>query len=194
MKPIFTIHAGEYLVAAEIEKSFKDVTVWLPSKDTGIDLLLTDKLNKKTVSLQVKFSKDFTVTHIKEHFRPTIKGSGWWTLDKGKIENSSADYWVFILYSFESKTNDYVIITPQDLLMMFGKLERESNKIHSYIAVTTTGKAYETRGLSDAEMHSICSSDFSDADRDLTSYLNNWKPLLEKLRTGVQHSICSKQG
>jgi hypothetical protein len=34
MKPIFTIHAGEYLVAAEIEKSLKNVTVWLPSKDT----------------------------------------------------------------------------------------------------------------------------------------------------------------
>ena len=47
MKPIFTIHAGEYLVAAEIEKTLKEVTVWLPSKDTGIDLLLAYKSNKK---------------------------------------------------------------------------------------------------------------------------------------------------
>ena len=55
MKPIFTIHAGEYLVASYIEQKFKRFNVWIPSKDTGIDLLITDSNNKKTVSLQVKF-------------------------------------------------------------------------------------------------------------------------------------------
>ncbi len=112
MKPIFTIHAGEYLVAAEIEKSLKGVTVWLPSKDTGIDLLLTDKANKKTVSIQVKSSKDFSVTHAKEQFRPNIKGTGWWTLDRDKIKNSQAEYWIFILYSLVDRTHDLIIIKP----------------------------------------------------------------------------------
>src|SRR4051794_14495004 len=103
MKPIFTIHAGEYLVASEIEKKFRDYFIWLPSKDSGIDLLITNYNNTKTVSLQVKFSKDFNTTHAKEIFRPDIRGTGWWTLNSEKIQNSRADLWVFILYSFEKK-------------------------------------------------------------------------------------------
>ena len=78
MKPIFTIHAGEYLVASTLEKKFRDINIWLPSKDTGIDLLLINKTNTKTTSLQVKFSKDFSITHTKEIFRPNIRGAGWW--------------------------------------------------------------------------------------------------------------------
>ena len=98
MKPIFTIHEGEYLVATQIEEKFKNVNVWLPSKDTGIDLLLTDKSNKKMVSIQVKFSKDFNITHVEENLRKNIKGTGWWTLNKEKIKSSQADYWVFVLF------------------------------------------------------------------------------------------------
>ena len=41
MKPIFTIHAGEYLVGTYIEKNFKKYNVWFPSKDRGIDLLVS---------------------------------------------------------------------------------------------------------------------------------------------------------
>ena len=52
MQPLFTIHAGEYLVGSHIEQHLRDpngdkVNVWVPSKDTGIDLLVADKTNKK---------------------------------------------------------------------------------------------------------------------------------------------------
>jgi hypothetical protein len=181
MKPIFTIHAGEYLVAAEIEKEFKDVTVWLPSKDTGIDLLLTDKSNKKTTSLQVKFSKDFNTTHAKENLRPNIKGTGWWTLNKEKIENSQADYWVFIIYSLERKTHDYIIIDPKNLLNLFGNLNRTKNSLHCYFTVTTANKAFETRGLKNNEIQQICDGEYSNEQRDITQFLNNWQPILDKL-------------
>src|SRR5690554_1866372 len=45
MQPLFTIHAGEYLVGSHIEQHLRDpngdkVNVWVPSKDTGIDLLV----------------------------------------------------------------------------------------------------------------------------------------------------------
>ena len=50
MRPIFTIHAGEYLVATEIEKKFRDLRVWIPSKDIGIDLLVTDERQNKVAS------------------------------------------------------------------------------------------------------------------------------------------------
>jgi hypothetical protein len=59
MKPLFTIHAGEYLVGEYIERHFKQVNVWLPARDTGIDLLISDLLNRRVVSIQVKYSKDF---------------------------------------------------------------------------------------------------------------------------------------
>jgi len=107
MRPIFTIHAGEYLVAATLEKKFRDYNIWLPSKDTGIDLLLTSNDNSKTSSLQVKFSKDFSTTHTKEIFRPDIKGAGWWTLNREKIKKSKADFWVFILYSLEKENSRF---------------------------------------------------------------------------------------
>ena len=43
MKPIFTIHAGEYLVGAVLEKKCPDWEIWLPSRDVGTDLLIRHK-------------------------------------------------------------------------------------------------------------------------------------------------------
>lgn len=181
MKPIYTIHAGEYLVAAEIEQSLKGVTIWLPSKDTGIDLLLTDKENKKTVSVQVKFSKDFNVTHVKEQFRPNIKGTGWWTLNKEKIQNSKADFWIFILYSIEKKSHDFIIIKPKNLLKIFSNLDRQGKTLHCYLTVTNNKKAFETRGLSKAEMALMCDDQYINSQRDMTEYLNNWTHIIDRL-------------
>lgn len=47
MQPLFTIHAGAYLVGSHIKQHLRGpngekVNVWVPSKDTGIDLLVTD--------------------------------------------------------------------------------------------------------------------------------------------------------
>jgi hypothetical protein len=35
------------------------LNVWIPGKDTGVDLLVTDPKNRCAVSLQVKYGKDF---------------------------------------------------------------------------------------------------------------------------------------
>lgn len=187
MKPIFTIHAGEYLVATEIEKKYKNINVWVPSKDTGIDLLLTDKSNKKTISLQVKYSKDFNITHTTENLRQKIKGTGWWTLNKEKIKNSRADYWVFILYSLERKTHSYIIIKPQKLLKFLENLpksndKRNKNRLDCYITVTTDGKAFETRGLKRKEIEELLEGRSNNKERDLTKFLNNWDSILNKLK------------
>jgi hypothetical protein len=42
MRPLFSIHAGEFLVGNEIERRFPAATLWLPAKDTGVDLLVTN--------------------------------------------------------------------------------------------------------------------------------------------------------
>lgn len=47
MRPIFTDHASEYLLGRHIEKMFKSLNVWVPSKDMGVDLLVTGTSNKR---------------------------------------------------------------------------------------------------------------------------------------------------
>lgn len=54
MKPLFTIHVGEFVAGDYIERTFRRVNVWVPTKDTGVDLLVSDRKNKKALSLQVK--------------------------------------------------------------------------------------------------------------------------------------------
>src|SRR5690606_12845592 len=83
---------------------------------TGIDLLVTDKTNKNTTSLQVKFSKDFFLAHGSPEYRDKLLSCGWWTLNREKIRESSADYWVFVLHTHDKKDVQYVILTPQQLL------------------------------------------------------------------------------
>jgi hypothetical protein len=39
MRPIFTIHAGEFIVGEHLERKFKGLNIWVPTKDTGVDLL-----------------------------------------------------------------------------------------------------------------------------------------------------------
>lgn len=100
MKPLFTIHAGEFLVDCEIERKFRRVNVWVPAKDTGIDLLVSNSDNSKTVSLQVKFSRDYLVTNLTDAvLRTELHAGGWWTPTPGQIENSRAEYWVFVLFT-----------------------------------------------------------------------------------------------
>ncbi len=66
MKPLFTVHAGELLVGSEIERKFRRVHVWVPAKDTGVDLLVSDNTDTRALSLQIKLSRDYLVTHMKD--------------------------------------------------------------------------------------------------------------------------------
>ena len=108
MKPIFTIHAGEYLVGSYIEENYKNLNVWIPSKDTGIDLLITDQKNNLNVSLQVKFSKDFLITHGTKEQQGKFQSWGWWTLNREKINNSSADFWVMVMHTFNDRNMHFI--------------------------------------------------------------------------------------
>ena len=182
MRPIFTIHAGEYLVGAEIEKRFKKVKVWLPSKDTGIDLLITDYKNIKTVSLRVKFSKDWLVTHVKNNLHIGLESCGWWSLNRDKIKNSPADFWVFCLYGFKQKKIDCVIIEPRVLLEKLSKLHGNSRTIQSYLWVTNKNKCWETRGLNKKDHALIADHRYRNASRDFSVYLNNWNKIINKLK------------
>jgi hypothetical protein len=181
MKPIFTIHAGEYLVGSYIEEKFKKLNVWIPSKDTGIDLLITNSKNNKSVSIQVKYSKDFLVTHVDDTLKIGLKSCGWWTLNRDKIKKSNADYWIFVLHSFYHKNIQFVIIKPKELLNRFKKIHGNSKSIQSYFWVTGKEKCWETRGLSKKDQILIANYTYKNEIRNFSKYLNNWKEIFKLL-------------
>lgn len=182
MQPFFTIHAGEYLVGSHIESQFKNINVWVPSKDKGIDLLLTNSDNSATVSIQVKFSKDFLITHMDESFQKGLRACGWWSLNREKIQESIADYWVLALHRFNAKELQFIIIKPKELLEIYDSLERSGNRIQSYIWITEKNKAWEARGLKKPDQILIANHAFTNSKRDLSSYLNNWSCITNMLK------------
>ena len=183
MKPIFTVHAGEYLVGEHIEHTYPRWNVWVPSKDTGIDLLVTSAKNRKTVALQVKFSKDFNPTHGSPLLQNRLLAAGWWTHDPKKIQSSSADFWIFVLPSFVEKQTSFIILPPVELLRRFRAIHGTGSKrIHSYLRVTRTKRCWETRGLTNADQDLVALDRFSNTNRDFTMFLNAWKQIETELK------------
>jgi hypothetical protein len=194
MKPLFTIHQGEYLVGAHIEQHVngpdnQKVNVWIPSKDTGVDILVTDASNKKTVALQVKFSKDFLVTHFSNEMQERLLCCGWWTLNRDKIVQSTADFWVFVLYSFSKVVssaiqnsrgkNDiqYIIVRPDELISRLDQIHGSPKSLQTYLWVTREKqrRCIEARGLKKNNSRSmVLGEEKVPEERDFSQYLNNW--------------------
>lgn len=177
MRPLFTIHAGEFLVGEHIEQKFRRVNLWVPSRDTGTDLLVTDSKNGKAVSLQVKFFRDYLATHKSSEFQKPLRACGWWTLDRGKIAKSKADYWVFVLVGFEHRSTDFVIIKPSELLKRLNAIHTKGKTIQSYLWVTEKNRCWESRGLKLEEQRALVQGRYSNNNRDFSAFLNNWGPI-----------------
>jgi len=181
MKPIFLVHAGEYLAGSYIQDKFRHVNLWVPAKDTGIDLLVSDRANRQTVSLQVKFSKDFLVAHMRRQapeFQSKLRACGWWKLNSEKVRRSCADYWVFVLQGFANTSVDYVVIPPQDLLRRLRHIHHGQQKVWQvYLWVTKSERCWETRDLSKGDKLLIAGDKFSNPHRDFSEYLNAWEPV-----------------
>ncbi|MFQ5957167.1 MAG: hypothetical protein ACE5KK_05290 [Candidatus Brocadiales bacterium] len=182
MKPLFTLHAGEYLVGSFIQKKYKkkEFKVWIPAKDEGIDLLITDKIFRKSVSLQVKWSKDYKPTYSSLE---KYKACGWWTIEKPKLETSQADFWVFILYSMMEKNQHYIIIEPKTLLSKLTKIhDVDLQKFNIYFWLTTKHKCWEGRGLKKKDKEEIVEGNYKNEERDFSEYLNQWEKIENKLK------------
>lgn len=179
MRPIFTVHAGEFLVGEHIEKKYSALSVWIPSKDTGIDLLVTNKSDpSKCVSLQVKLSRDYKLPHATDEFSRILVAGGWLCLSHDKIAKSQADYWVFVLVSHERKMNPkFVIIPPKELLKRLIGIHGKSKNYHFYPWLLDSGVALQGRGLSPQDKKNIADNSYPLGERDLTIYLENWRPL-----------------
>lgn len=178
MRPLFTVHAGEFLVGEFIEHSFPKLNVWIPSKDTGIDLLVTDMKNSSTVSLQVKLSRDYKAPEAATDFDRSLLAAGWLTLAHDKIAKSTADYWVFVLVSHERKMKpQFIVIPPAELLKRLLAIHGQSKNYHFYPWVTKSKVALDGRGLLKAEKKALTAGSLALGHRDLSKFLGDWSAL-----------------
>jgi hypothetical protein len=177
MRPLFTIHGGEYLVGSHIEQHFKNVNVWLPSRDTGVDLLVTNRRARNGLSLQVKFSKDFLVTHMGAEFQRQLRTCGWWAINRQKLRDSPADFWIFVLHGFGRRTIDFVVVPRSELWRKLQSIHGSKKIIQSYLWVTERNRCWETRGLSLEHQLQIANGGFREKQRDFSKWLNNWTPV-----------------
>lgn len=180
MRPLFTVHAGEYLVGVHLQE--KKLNVWIPAKDTGVDLLVTDRDNCQAVSLQVKYGKDFL--YLKPSWRKAMRCQSWFTLDRVKLEKSPAEFWVFVLPGFESKKPDFVVIPKAELQRRMTEIpSHDGAKLQTYLCSTKSKRCWETRGLKISTMNQIVDGTYEDPIRDFTAYLNEngWAAVTEKL-------------
>jgi hypothetical protein len=176
MEPMFTIHAGEFLVGDYINRNLsRKHDVWIPSKDTGIDLLVTCKKRcRKSVGLQVKLSRAYG---IREAISGHLLATSWYTLKPAKIRKSTADLWVFVILTI--KQTPYFVLVPTRELRK--RIPKNCGPVwHLYLWVLRDQSCYQVRDLSSKEQLLTVVSGVRDVRLDYSRYLNNW-PLLEKL-------------
>jgi hypothetical protein len=184
MRPLFTIHAGEYLVGLYIQQELK-LNVWIPAKDTGIDLLVTDSENRRTVSLQVKYGKDF-LPGKPAKLREKLRCLSWFALNRTKLDDSQAEFWVFVLQGFKSDTPDFVVIPTSDLRERMTEIHRSGNgKLQSYFCSTENDQCWEVRApRHDQVLLQIADNLYKDPKRDFTHCLNRngWAAVVKNLK------------
>jgi hypothetical protein len=178
MRPLFTVHAGEYLVGSEIERRFPNVNVWIPTKDSGIDLLVSNRKNQRAVSLQVKSSKDYLYL-MDSIFQKRLRACGWWTIRPEKLRKWRADLWVFVLQGFAERNPSFVIVPPGELMRRLKSIHRSQRQkvFQTYLWVTEDGHCWETRGLPRKVQLRIADGEYSEPRRDFKAWLNNWHSL-----------------
>jgi hypothetical protein len=183
---MFTIHAGEYLAGLHLQHRFPRLNLWLPTKDTGVDLLVTDRENRSAVSLQIKYGKDFLPDKSAE-VQKRFRCLSWFTLNAAKLDVSTADLWVFVLHSFKHDKPDFVIIPKDELRTRMAQIHgSKDGSIQSYMCSTETNQCWEVRmPQHDAVLRKVADGVYSNPSRDFTKYLNDagWEALKNKLPT-----------
>ena len=172
MRSLFTVHAGEYLVGAEVERRFPDAEVWVPARDTGVDLLVTH--GDRHVALQVKLSRIYAPRHGIPKLAHIRGRRGWWTFNPRKLRESRADLWVLVLFStIAPERASYVILPPAELAQRLKRLRGRAKTWHTYVEVLGE-QCWETRGLRKPEYERLASGGRGAPVRNFTEYLDAW--------------------
>jgi len=188
MRPIFTIHAGEFLLASRIEQVSKELNVWIPAKDRGIDLLITDSTNCKTVSIQVKMTRDYRPPKATSDFQRILSGTGWVRINRKALELSEADLWSVVIVSpNRAELPMYLHIPPKILLQKLKDIHGDKKEYHFYPWVTNEGNCIHGRGMGRKQIKEYLQGVYDLGSRDLSEYYENWTfldALLMKEETG----------
>lgn len=175
MKPLFTVHEGEFLVGDYIGRNIgKKYEVWVPTKDEGVDLLVTRRKGKqKPVRVQVKFSRGFGGRYIPPE---KLLARGWFTLKPPKVRDSRADLWVFVILTLRHEAH-YVLVPTSELRK---RMPKKPGKIwHLYPTVIRPKRCYDFRNLNKDESQLCVLHGPKDKKRDYSRFLENWKLLDE---------------
>ena len=173
MKPMFTVHVGEFLVGDHINRRLgRKYEAWVPTKDEGVDLLVTRRRGRhKPVKLQVKFSRSFYPESVPPD---QLVAWGWFTLKPVKIRTSRADLWVFVILTARHEPH-FVIIPTRELKK---RMRGDKGKIwHLYLCALRKGRCFNTRGLTKAERQILYATGKTKKKRDYSPYFGNWKLL-----------------
>ena len=182
MQPLFTIHAGEMIVADALQSRFqKRANVWIPTKDSGIDLLVTDANNRKTVSIQVKQSRCYAYPNLQARFGAQLTAAGWWRFEAEKIRSSPADFWVLLIIGTQVPATHFIIIEPKTLLARLQKLRPGAASTQSHLWVTQEG-CWETMGLTNGEKSKLVGGEAMPKAREFSEFLNAWSRVEQRLK------------
>ena len=173
MKPIFTVHEGEFLVGDRISRKLgRKFEVWVPTKDSGIDLLLTRKGRRgRSIGLQVKFSRSFD---IPGDLARNVVATSWFSLDATKIRRSRADLWVFVILTLRHEQH-FVLVPTRDLRRRIPP--RVGRKWNLYLWVLDDGSCYQVRGLGEGERRKLSRHGVRESRRDFSRWLEDWSHL-----------------
>ncbi len=186
MRPIFTIHAGEFIFGEEVERLDSSVRLWLPTKDTGVDFLLTNQKNTKSVGVQVKMSRDYRPNVASSKFEEALDAAGWFVFSAKKLRQSEAEIWSLVLVSRERRSRPYFLnISPLELLEKLEAIHGKKDSYHLYIWVLSRAKltdvntengyiCIEGREIKKDGKEKIASGDYFFGERELTQYLDSW--------------------
>jgi hypothetical protein len=186
VRPLFTVHAGEYLAGERLEQKFPSCEIWVPAKDTGTDLLVTNKEDRrKNAGVQVKYSKDF-LPGTKKIFQQGLIAQSWFNLPPPeKIRGSAADIWILAPYSFEERKLYCVVLTPGELA---NRLEKLGHRDKLYLWITRNKEqCFASRGLPQKDQQRIAKGDYGDllrTARDFSPWLEDWS-ILGSLLSGA---------
>lgn len=174
MRPIFTVHAGEFLVGREIEQRLPHVTLWVPARDAGIDLLVTR--GQSFMSLQVKLSQNYPVDGW--------RAFSWFSLRGRELRESKADLWILAISGNDPRRPWHldwvVVIPPKELYKRLHAVHGRKERYHVYLCINEKGELWETRGLLKNQRDSLKKDSFGDSvdsKRNFTHFLNNWSIL-----------------
>lgn len=171
MKSLFTVHEGEFLVGDYINRNLgKDYDVWLPTRDRGVDFLVTRKGGKgKPVALQVKFSRSFN--DEEGEFSSNVLATSWFKLDPKKVRQSPAHLWVFLFITRKNEKH-FVLIPTRELQK---RIPRNCGPTwHLYLWACANGSCYQVRYLNSRAKMDAVTHGVKDKALDFSEWVDNW--------------------